>query len=73
VHHVLGVRPGLDAIMVRPRLLPGVDRVDARLPVRDGWLLLHLQADPGAPADQVFRIPYQAGEMTVAASVRPLG
>jgi hypothetical protein len=73
VHHVLGVRPGPDGITVRPRLLPGVDRVEARLPVRDGWLHLHLHADPGAPADEVFRVPYQAGEMTVAARVRPLG
>ncbi len=73
VHHVLGVRPGTDALTIRPRLLPGVERVDARLPVRDGWLRLHLHADPAAPAGEVFRVPYRAGEMAVAARVRPLG
>ena len=46
VHHVLGVRPGADGIRVRPRLLPGMRGVDARIPVRDGWLSLELARRP---------------------------
>jgi GH15 family glucan-1,4-alpha-glucosidase len=72
VHHVLGVRPGADGVHVRPRLLAGLQRVEARLPVRDGWLRLDLRADTGTRAGGEFLVPYQNGEMTLAAAVRPL-
>jgi hypothetical protein len=72
VNHVLGVRPGADGVHVRPRLLAGLRRVDARVPVRDGWLRLDLRADTNAPEGQAFFIPYRHGEMTLAAPVRPL-
>jgi len=72
VHHVLGIRPGPDGIRVRPRLLPGVRGVDARIPVRDGWLNLELRADPAAPADASFLVPYRSGDMTLIARVRAL-
>ena len=72
VHHVLGVRPGADGVSVRPRLLPGVAGVEARLPIGDRWLDLRLRADPGAPEDGAIRVPYDAGGMSVDAPVRPL-
>ncbi|MCU0250369.1 MAG: hypothetical protein MUE61_09185 [Vicinamibacterales bacterium] len=72
IHHVLGVRPDADGIRVRPRLLAGMRGVDARIPVRDGWLRLELRADPTAPAESSFLIPYQTGDMTLVARVRTL-
>jgi hypothetical protein len=72
IHHVLGVRPEADGIRVRPRLLAGMRGVDARIPVRDGWLHLELRTDPAAPADASFLVPYQRGTMPLIARVRPL-
>jgi hypothetical protein len=72
VHHVLGVRPEAGGIRVRPRLLAGTRGVDAKIPVRDGWLRLELRADPSAPADASFLVPYQAGDMSLVARVRTL-
>jgi hypothetical protein len=46
--------------------------VDARIPVRDGWLHLELRADPTAPAESSFLVPYQTGDMTLVARVRTL-
>ena len=38
VHHMLGVRPGPDALRLRPRLLRGLTRMDVDLPLRGGRL-----------------------------------
>ena len=43
VHHMLGVRPGQDFLSLQPRLIPGVDRMDADLPLRDGRLELSVR------------------------------
>jgi len=40
VHHMLGVRPGADALRLRPRLLRGLTRMEADLPLRGGRLEL---------------------------------
>lgn len=40
IHHLLGVRPGEDALRLRPRLLRGLDRMEADLPLRGGRLEL---------------------------------
>jgi hypothetical protein len=72
VHHVLGVRPEAGGIRVRPRLLAGMRGVDARIPVRDGSLHLELRADPAAPPDASFLVPYCSGDMPLVARVRAL-
>ena len=72
IHHVVGVRPEAGGIRVRPRLLAGMRGVDARIPVRDGWLHLELRADPTASADASFLVPYRAGDMTLVARVSTL-
>ena len=72
VHHILGVRPEAAGIRIRPRLLAGTRGVDANIPVRDGWLRLELRADPAAPADASFLVPYRAGDMNLVARVRTL-
>jgi len=40
VHHMLGVRPGADALSLRPRFLRGLTRMDVDLPLRGGRLEL---------------------------------
>jgi hypothetical protein len=72
VQHLLGIRPEPDGVRVRPRLLAGIERVHARIPVRDGWLQLELHADAAAPPDASFLIPYRAGDMSLVAQVRTL-
>ena len=72
VHHILGVRPQDDGIHVRPKLLSGLTHVEARLPIRDGWLDLDLHADAGAAPHQEFVVPYSSGEMHLRKSVRTL-
>jgi hypothetical protein len=47
VSHVLGVRPEDRGIRVRPRLLPGMTRADASIPIRDGRLTLRVAVEPG--------------------------
>lgn len=72
VHHVLGVRPEPPGVRVTPRLPAGMRGVDARIPIRQGWLNLELRADPAAPPRASFMGPYQCGEMPLIARVRPL-
>lgn len=43
VHHMLGVRPGGSALSLRPKLIPGVDRMDADLALRGGRLELEIR------------------------------
>jgi hypothetical protein len=38
IHHVLGARPGDGFLSLRPKLLPGLDRIQADLPLRGGRL-----------------------------------
>jgi len=38
VSHVMGIRPEHDRLRVRPRLLPGLDRIQASFPLRGGSL-----------------------------------
>jgi hypothetical protein len=43
VHHMFGARPGESFLRVRPRLVPGVDRMDADLALRGGRLRLEVR------------------------------
>jgi hypothetical protein len=43
VHHMLGVRPAEDRLSLRPRLIPGVDRMDADLSLRAGRIELSVR------------------------------
>jgi hypothetical protein len=72
VHHVLGVRPRPEGVVVRPRLLSGMGRVEARLPILEGWLDVNLRTDEKGPADVEFVLPYWRGRKAVAGGVRPL-
>jgi cellobiose phosphorylase len=50
VFHVLGVRPDEQQIRLRPRLLPGLERVTASLPIRGRWLHLEVRTSDRAEA-----------------------
>ncbi|HOW86762.1 MAG TPA: hypothetical protein P5119_10650 [Candidatus Aminicenantes bacterium] len=43
VHHVLGVRPDEGFVSLQPRLLPGLDHVEADLPLRGGRIELQVR------------------------------
>jgi hypothetical protein len=43
IHHLAGVRPAATALRLRPRLLPGLDRMEADLPLREGRLELSVR------------------------------
>jgi hypothetical protein len=71
VHHILGVRPGPHGIHLRPRLLAGLQHVEATIPVGSGWLDLTLHADEAAaPVSTV--VAYPAGRTRLTIPVRTL-
>jgi hypothetical protein len=43
IHHLLGLQPEENHLRVRPRLLPGLDRVTASLPLRTRRIRLNLR------------------------------
>ena len=78
--HVLGVRLRDRHIRVRPRLLPGLERITASLPIRDRWLHLDVRAaEPDArptfrvggatatPGGSEVCAPYSGLDVTVEA------
>jgi len=44
VRHVLGVRPEIDRLRLKPRVLSGLERLKSRLPLRNGFLNLEIAA-----------------------------
>jgi hypothetical protein len=79
VQHLAGVRPGPDELLLRPRPLPGTERISGSLPLRGGRLQLDLRFIPGArPAwqsnaelvaegESEVRLRYPEGDLVVAA------
>jgi hypothetical protein len=71
VHHILGVRPGENGVYLRPRLLAGLQHVEASIPIGSGWLDLTLHADDSAaPVSTVVACP--AGRTRLTIPVRTL-
>jgi len=52
VHHVLGVRPETNGLRLRPRLLAGLERVKASIPVRGRWLRLDVRPARGGSSPE---------------------
>jgi GH15 family glucan-1,4-alpha-glucosidase len=42
VHHMLGIRPGVETVAIQPRLLPGIKEIQANLPLRKRRLTLNV-------------------------------
>ncbi len=43
VHHITGIQPEIDYIKLRPRLLPGIDRLEGEFPIRKNRLHFRIQ------------------------------
>jgi hypothetical protein len=72
VHHILGVRPGAHGIYLRPRLLAGLQHVEARIPVGSGWIDLALHADESAaPVSTVVACPTGTTRLTIPVRTLP--
>jgi hypothetical protein len=67
VHHVAGVRPGLDALTIRPRLPEGVDRLAASFRVRGLLCDLSVRRTHLAPSARVDgrRVPVAKGVLLI--------
>ena len=49
-HHVIGIQPEIRHLRLRPRLLPGIKRIKALFPLRDGRINLEIKrASKGRP------------------------
>jgi len=65
VHHLLGVRPTPNSLRIRPRLLPPLDNVRARLRIRNRQVELNLRRTAGEPRAWVNRVSVPVGEGAV--------
>jgi cellobiose phosphorylase len=53
VHHLLGFRPGLHDLVIRPRLLDGLDRMSRTFILRDMEVRLTVERGSGKPSATV--------------------
>ncbi|MDH7513153.1 MAG: hypothetical protein QHH14_09425 [Clostridiales bacterium] len=44
VHHVIGIRPQVDHLLIRPRILPGIKHIKASFPLRAVRLVLEIES-----------------------------
>lgn len=47
VHHILGIQPEVKHIRLRPKLLPGIEKVQASFPLREGRFQFEIQRGEG--------------------------
>jgi len=70
VHHLLGIRPGLERLTIRPRPLPGLSRMSAEFPLRGRRMRIVVSA--GRPLNApLFKLDGRAVSQTGAALVLP--
>jgi hypothetical protein len=48
VHHLIGIRPEANQLRVRPRLLPGIERIQCSFPLRGGRVNFEVKKVPDA-------------------------
>ncbi|HMA54668.1 MAG TPA: hypothetical protein VKT17_09405, partial [Acidobacteriota bacterium] len=76
VHHMLGVRPGEHFLSLRPRLIPGVERMEGDLPLREGRLELDVRRarrgeEPWFRLNGGRRVPFHRYGLGVAIPRKP--
>jgi hypothetical protein len=81
VHHLIGLRPGEDGILLKPRLLTGIQRVQASFPLRDHRIHLDIRRSSDGSGDfrsngriiqsaaDTAHIDYPASDIHVKAAV----
>lgn len=71
VSHLLGVKPALNEIRICPRLMPGIDKMDARLRLNGHTLTLRVARDKGTPLPvSGLRIARPTSDVTVEVRCR---
>jgi hypothetical protein len=53
VHHIIGIRPQFDHLLVCPKLLPGIGQIKASFPIKDSRLVVEIRRKPQQEAVQV--------------------
>ncbi len=66
-HHLLGMRPNTRNLVIRPRLLKGLEKVEARVPVRKGTVQLTVRRTERKPQATVNgkRVPLEEGSIAI--------
>jgi hypothetical protein len=67
VHHFAGIRPGIDRLTIRPRLIEGIPELTATAAVRGGRIELAVRRGEGGVAAKVNGHPVEVvnGEISV--------
>ncbi len=67
IHHLLGVRPEVDRLIIRPRLLPKLKSLKSRLRVHEHWIDLEIRrADKAGESNAVVNgqaVPFQDNQL----------
>jgi hypothetical protein len=67
MHHVLGIRPSPSELLLRPALLNGLDRIEARVPVRGVNLRMVIRKTTGTHRATIDgkRVPVRDGKVSI--------
>lgn len=44
IHHIIGIQPEVDHLRIRPRLIPGIEKIKASFPLRDGKINIEIKS-----------------------------
>jgi hypothetical protein len=44
IHHIIGIQPEVDHLRIRPRLVPGIEKIEASFPLRDGKINIEIKS-----------------------------
>jgi hypothetical protein len=82
VHHIIGIHPDWNVLRIRPKLLPGIDKIQAIFPIRHSRLfleihrnsrhdILHVRSNCKVleKSDKGVGLAYSDGEMNVSISI----
>jgi hypothetical protein len=72
VHHLLGIRPSPSGLLLRPSLLSGLDRVEARIPLRGTTLQMTIRKTTGKSAARIDgkSVPVKDGKLSMPLPLR---
>jgi hypothetical protein len=44
IHHIIGIQPEVDHLRIRPKLIPGIEKIKASFPLRDGKINIEIKS-----------------------------